>query len=421
MLIKKVARKAKVGLKVLRDDGFLASIILGLRFTEKSLTRLSKDKDRDEIIKHLIDTKVKYVDALEADYTKKRHSWDGTNKKSLRFSWIMSPPGKGSGGHLNIFRFMQYLEKAGHECRIYIYTQHAPGRISDVKALMGDSYPKLKAPMKWIDRGSEMESADGIFSTSWETAYASFSSDAKGRRFYFVQDFEPYFYAVGSLSTLAENTYRFGFYGITAGNWLATKLKRDYGMETDHFDFGSDPSLYSFKNDGLRKEIFFYARPYTERRGFEMGIMALDLFHRKHPEYVINLAGWDVSSYNIPFPYNNLQTLELSQLNDLYNKCAAGLVMSLTNMSLLPLELLGSGTIPVVNDGENNTLVSGNPYIKYSAANPSALAESLSSIVTKPDLAEYAKKASASVKSSSWDEAGQRFIKIVERETRKHV
>lgn len=417
-LLKNIARKLRVGLKVLRSEGLIGFLILFTRYVEKTLLRLKKSHQATH--KHLIDTKVKYEDALAANYTQPLKPWPGTNAKSLTFNWLMPPPGKGSGGHYNIFRFIQYLEGAGHTCRIYLYTQHKPGRLSDVKALMGDSYPKLDAEMKWIEYGDEMKDADGIFATSWETAYASFNAKTNGKRFYFVQDFEPYFYPTGSLSVLAENTYRFGFYGVTAGNWLATKLRRDYGMSTDHFDFGSDPDMYKLTNDAERKEIFFYARPYTERRAFEMGIMALDLFHRKHPNYTINLAGWDVSEYAIPFPYNNLQTLELDELSPLYNKCAAGLVMSLTNMSLLPLELLGSGTIPVVNDGENNRLVSDNPYIEYSANNPQALADGLSKVVSRKNGATYAKKASESVRAASWDSSGKKFVGIVEREVRKH-
>jgi glycosyltransferase involved in cell wall biosynthesis len=412
---KKIGHKLKVALKIFRDEGFFAFLILCTRFVEKTLMKVS-GKGSD---KHLIDVHVKYRDALKADFTNSKHTWSGTSAKKLTFNWLMSPPGKGSGGHLNVYRFIDYLEKAGHRCQIYIYTQHAPGRISDIEALMGDSYPKLKATMHWIDSGDEMPSVDGVFSTSWETAYASYNSPSKGKRFYFVQDFEPDFYPTGSISTLAENTYKFGFYGITAGNWLATKLKRDYGMQTDHFDFGSDENLYNFKNEKHRNEIFFYARPHTERRGFEMGIMALDLFHQERPNYRINLAGWDVSDYDIPFPYENLKTLELNELNDLYNRCAAGLVMSLTNMSLLPLELLGSGAIPVVNDGENNRLVSDNPYIAYSADNPRALANKLLSVVGRKDGIEYAKKASMSVKTSSWNGSGKKFVEIIERETRK--
>lgn len=415
-MVKKVVRRTKIATKVLREEGPRGFVLRSLRFAEKKLTSHSP---QGSPAKQLIDTKVKYQDALTADFTIAKHRWAGTDKKQLVLNWIMPPPGKGSGGHLNIFRFIKYLEEAGHDCKIYIYTQYGIGKIADIRLLMGDSYPKLKANMEWIEYGDEMRDADGIFATSWDSAYASFNSKATGKRFYFVQDFEPYFYPVGSLYYLAENTYRFGFYGVTAGNWLATKLKRDYSMQTDHFDFGSDKTLYSFQNEKTRKEIFFYARPYTERRGFEMGIMALQLFHEQHPDFVINLAGWDVSNYDIPFPYKNLQTLEVHELNELYNRCVAGLVLSYTNMSLLPLELLGSGTIPVVNDGENNVLVSSNPYIAYTANNPSALARRLSEIVEREDAAGYARKAADSVKTASWDESGKKFVSIVEREMRK--
>lgn len=415
MIHKNIARRVRIGYKVFRDEGPRLFLVRSLRFFEKKLS-----SNTPVVHKHGIDTKVKYRDALIADYTAPHHVWTGTDKKSLTLNWLMPPPGKGSGGHMNIYRFMQFLEEAGHTCRIYIYTQNPPGKVGDILNLMGDSYPKLKARMVWIENGNQMEPAEGIFATSWETAYASFNARVLGKRFYFVQDYEPYFYPIGTLSSLAENSYRFGFYGTTAGNWLATKLKQEFGMETDYFDFGSETATYHLDNIGERKEVFFYARPYTERRGFEMGIMALQLFHEKHPEVVINMAGWDVSDYDIPFPYNNLKTLEVEELNEVYNRCAAALVMSLTNMSLLPLELLSSGTIPVVNDGENNRLVSNNPFIAYSPNNPSSLANHLSEIIERPDATTYAQKAVASVQSTTWEASGKKFVRIVEREVRKH-
>jgi glycosyltransferase involved in cell wall biosynthesis len=413
MGFKSIARKAKVGLRVLREQGVLGLMIVALQFIQKKVSK----KHAERI--HAIYTKAKYEDIVEADLYKRPKKWPGTDRKSLRLNWLMPPPGRGSGGHLNIFRVIKYLEDAGHECRIYVTTFDKKGSVAAIRAVMGDSYPKVAAPMKWIDGPDEMEEADGILPTSWETAYPAYNFAGTAKRFYFIQDFEPFFYPVGSLYTLAENTYKFGFYGVTAGNWLSTKLRRDYGMQTDNYDFGSESSLYSYANDKPRKEILFYARPYTERRGFEMGIMALDLFHRKHPDFVINMAGYDISSYKIPFTYQNLKTLELEQLNDLYNRCAAGLVMSFTNMSLLPLELLGSGTIPVVNDGENNRLVSDNKYIAYAPADPASIANALSEIVARKDLPDYAKKASESVKATNWDEAGKKFVSIIEREIRK--
>ena len=415
MISRKIARKAKVGASVIKNEGLLSFSIKSLQIIQASSRRRTL-KGRT----HELDIRAHYQDIIAVNLKKPLQPWTGTNKKTLTFNWIMSQPGKGSGGHMNIFRFIKYLEKAGHKNRIYLYARGGKGTVDHIWASMGDSYPSINAEMQWLEEGKEMAAADGIFATSWETAYPAFVSKLVARRFYFVQDYEPYFFPVGSLYSLAENTYNFGFYGITAGGWLAQKLKKENNMKTDYFDFGSDENLYSYMNDQRRKEIFFYARPYTERRGFETGIMALDLFHQKHPDYIINLAGWDVSNYKIPFPYRNLCTLELSKLNLLYNQCAAGLVMSFTNMSLLPLELLGSGAIPVVNDGENNRLVSDNKYIAYSPGDPRALAEKLSEVVNINDLPKYAEKASKSVVSNSWDDSGSKFVKIVERETRNH-
>lgn len=414
-----MVRKFRVSLKVFKEEGILNFIALIFEFLAKYLRFVGQESSKLAHKSGAIHTNVRYQDALKADFHHLTHSWKGSNKQSLTFNWIMPPPGKGSGGHLNIFRFIHYLEASGHTCRVYIYSQKAKSKISDIKAIMGDSYHSVSAEMIWLDEADRMVEADGIFATSWETAYAAFNSKLNAQRFYFVQDFEPYFYPAGSLYTLAENTYKFGFYGVTAGGWLAQKLSKDYGMSTDYYNFGSDKNIYSWTNDQKRKEILFYARPYTERRGFEIGVMALDLFHRKHPDFIINMVGYNISSYDIPFPYKNLKILEIGELNALYNRCAAGLVLSFTNMSLLPLELLASGTIPVVNDGDNNRLVSDNQYIAYSADDPISLANTLSEIVSRPDIVKHANLASSSVKQNSWDESGSKFVSIIERETRK--
>ena len=416
-MVRRLSKKLHVGFKVLAEQGVLGFMIVCLQFVQKHTRKTSNSKHTGAIY-----TKAKYEDIVAADFHIQRKVWTGTDRKILRFNWLMPPPGKGSGGHLNIFRFMKFLEDAGHECRIYMYSQGSHGPVSAVRAIMGDSYPKLKATgsMKWLDHTDDMEAADGIFATSWETAYPVFNTKISAKRFYFVQDFEPYFYPAGSFRSFAENTYRFGFFGITAGMWLAKKLEADFGMQTEYYNFGCDKTTYFFKNRGTRNEILFYARPYTERRGFETGIMALDLFHKKHPEYTINLVGWDVSQYEIPFPYVNLKTLEVSQLNDLYNRCAAGLVLSFTNMSLLPLELLGSGAIPVVNDDDNNTQVSDNKYIAYSKNDPGSLAQTLSEVVTRNNPGRYAELAAESVGTTSWEESGKKFLSVVEKETRSH-
>jgi hypothetical protein len=364
-------------------------------------------------------TPLRYDDALAVDWSVPHPAVTSplaVGSGPFTVAWIMSPPGESSGGHQNIYRFIRYLEQAGHRVRIYLYSTASSVSVARVQEMVArsPSYPTVSASVELYLAEGVAKDVDAVVATGWETAYPAFRDASPARRFYFVQDYEPYFYPVGTDSVLAENTYRFGFTGLTAGGWLAHKLSADFGMTTSHFDFGADRAHYRLSNEGRRNEVFFYVRPGTERRGFELGVMALDLFARERPGYTINLAGWDVSRYTIPFAHNNLKSMPIDQLNEVYNRCAAGLVLSMTNMSLLPLELLAAGVIPVVNEGDNNTMVSNNPFIEYTPASPRALADRLIAVVDRADLPEHARAAAASLGDEGWDASGAQFVSAFE-------
>lgn len=401
-------RKFRSGIKIIRREGIVLFLIRLLQKIQNKQQKTSRT--RKQKINFLAD----WRDVVRADWTTHPYvpSKRAAKKGPYIINWVMSPPASG-GGHQNMLRFIQHLEEQGHTCRIYLYSTFDFPTVKEIKERLAKSHPGLKATVQWLKVGSHMQPADAVFATGWETAYPVFNDASDARKFYFVQDFEPSFYPIGSEYVLAENTYRFNFYGITAGGWLSNKLSKEYGMSCQSYEFGADTSLYRFENEGKRKEIFFYARPVTARRGFELGILALQIFHEKMPNYTITLAGWDVSDYDIPFPYKNLKTLSLSELSDIYNQSAAALVVSLTNMSLMPLELLATGTIPVVTDGPNNRQVSDNPYIEYATPSPDALAQRLIDVVSRKDLPSYAKKASRSVQGQDWDKAKEKFMQIL--------
>lgn len=403
-----IIRLLRNGTRIIQRDGIA---VFGLRIKQK-VERLWRRKSKRKIKTLFL---AKNSDILKADWSIHPYVPKHTlATPPFTINWVMSPPGNGSGGHQNIFRFIRYLEQSGHTCRVYLYSNHHFPTLREVEEVLSHSYPMTRAPIAWYK--GKMEPADAIFATGWETAYPVFNDPSASRRFYFVQDFEPFFYPLGSEYIFAENTYRFNFFGITAGGWLASKLAKEYGMRCDYYDFGVEKELYRFENAGERKEIFFYARPVTTRRGFELGIMALERFHKQHPDYRITMAGWDVSEYAIPFPYINLKSLPLRSLSRVYNRSAAALVISLTNMSLLPLELLACGIIPVITDGENNRKVSNNPFLRYAHASPDALAQTLHDIVTTKDLPALAATASESVRATNWDDAGKKFVDILTKE-----
>lgn len=360
---------------------------------------------------------VLHDDVIATDWRTPRPGRALTTDRPLRTAWIMSPPGANSGGHQNIFRFLKFLEDAGHDVRIYLYSAVRAVDLAEVRRLLSasTSYPRLNASIEWMPAAGLPADLDAVFATSWETAYASFTDAVDARRFYFVQDFEPLFSPMSTEAVLAENTYRFGFFGITAGRWLATKLERDYGMRTASFDFGSEPRDYHLIDGVTRDAVFFYARPETPRRGFELGVLALERFAERHPEVPIITAGQDLSRHRLPFAFENRGNVQVGELGALYNRCVAGLVLSLSNLSLLPLELLACGTVPVVNTGENNELVSNNPFIAYTEPLPAALADRISETIERADRDGHARRAAASVELSSWDASAGQFLAAVER------
>jgi glycosyltransferase involved in cell wall biosynthesis len=297
---------------------------------------------------------------------------------------------------------------------VYLHDRHG-WSLNQHRRTIRSWWPWLHAEIR--DAAEGIEDAHAIFATGWETAYRILTSPAKGVRFYFVQDFEPAFYAAGSQALLAEATYRFGFHGVTAGRWLAQSLERDYRMATDYFDFGCDLERYGLEDRSDRSGVCFYSRPSTPRRAFELGIAALDIFAEHHPDVPIHLYGGSVP--RVPFTAVDHGILAPSELNHLYNRCLAGLVLSATNVSLVPLEMLAAGCTPVVNDAPQNRIVLDNPEVVYAPATPFSLANALTGLVSRrPAEREAAARAArASVEGASWDDAGA----VVERVMRRVV
>jgi glycosyltransferase involved in cell wall biosynthesis len=264
-------------------------------------------------------------------------------------NWFIPQVGRGSGGHLNIFRFIRNLEHQGFDCRVII-SGGLPSLVpKEVEREIADWFFPLKAKVYiGVDKAPP---AHISIATAWHTAYDVRNFQTTQHKCYFVQDYEPWFFPAGSLATFAEETYRFGFTGITAGTWLAGMLHRDFGMTTHAVGFSYDRELYRVlpRQHSETKRVFFYARPNTARRSFELGLLVLAEVAKRHPDTIAVLAGADLSGYRIPFQHVNPGIVDLADLPALYAQCDVSLVLSFSNLSLLPLELMACG-VPVVSN-----------------------------------------------------------------------
>ncbi len=154
-----------------------------------------------------------------------------------------------------------------------------------------------------------IKDSDALIATSWPTAYAARSIGNTAQKFYFVQDIEYMFHPPGSLYELARQSYRLGFRGITLGIWIADVLRRDFEMECSAFGFSYDRDAYADTGSRLlpmgKKRVLFYARPETERRGFELGVLALSLVAQKMPDIIVVPPSISGPSFSCDFSWSS--------------------------------------------------------------------------------------------------------------------
>jgi O-antigen biosynthesis protein len=330
----------------------------------------------------------------------------------LTIGWVTVPPSAGSGGHTTLFRMVEAVEAAGHRCVLFLYDRYG-GDVRQHEQVLRQWWPRLRAEVR--DAHERIDGVDAAVASAWDTAHIlAVRGTSPMRRLYFIQDFEPFFYARGSMYSLAEDTYRFGFRNIALGEMVAQSLRDEAGVSADVTEFGCDTSVYRRRDDARRTGVVLYARPGVPRRGFWLARLALEQFHRQHPEVDIHLYGSVVP--DLPFPAQQHGKLTPVELNALYNRCVAGVAMSFTNISLVAEEMLAAGVIPVVNDSPGSRADLVNDSVAWAAPTPGGIAAALSAAVTDPERAERSRVAASSVRSFGWTKAQRDVVRIIEEE-----
>jgi hypothetical protein len=269
------------------------------------------------------------------------------------------------------------LEERGHRCTILLYNRHGIDLVRQA-AVIRRHWPALKADVLTVP--AAIDGFDGCVASSWDTAHVLASRGrASTHRFYFIQDFEPFFYPRGSLYSLAEDSYRFGFRHIALGHMVSETLREHTGVGSSTVAFGCDTDVYSLINTCQRTGVVFYARESVDRRGFLLARLALEEFHGRHPEQPIHVYGDPISGWRTPHVHHG--RLSPAGLNRLYNSCLAGLAMSFTNISLVAEEMLAAGVTPVVNDHRYPRLDLSSPAVVWAPETPGGLADALCRVV----------------------------------------
>ena len=397
-------------LKVYKNEG-----LKGLKVRLKNRIRTQKEVKLQQ-------TNInKFYEFIETSIENQKEDFNLSNTNII-INWVLPHFGAGSGGHINIVRFINYLEKKGYSNRVYLYSRLGGETSESLKQFAKDYYNLDKnSNTEFYSSTDYMDYSHFTVASSWESAYFVRNFARTKHKIYFVQDYEPDFFPKSSSYFFAENTYKFGFFGITAGKWLSDKLQKEYGMKCQDFSFSYDKELYKpfpkIEDDIVR--IGLYVRFFTPRRLFELYVLALNILYKKCQENNIKVeftfVGQDTGQFYFPFPVRDLGTKKLEELPKIYSENDIFLVPSGTNLSLLPLEVMACNTLVMSNRGENAEWLLNEENSVLSDPDPVNISEKLYDfVIDSQRRKDLSQKGYEFAIKTSWEKEGEKVYDILQ-------
>lgn len=273
---------------------------------------------------------------------------------SLRVVMVFRVIYPNRGGVTSALRILTDLEKRGCQTTAAIISDELSVRENEQNARK--CMPDFHGEVKSLEM-CESELYDVCIATGWRTVYAA--ARLSGCKFYFVQDYEPCFEALNDYSELARETYRMGFHIISLGKWNLEQIRKNVpdsdAIQMDAVDFPYDRSEYR----PVRRQYELYDRKKKIRIA-----CYLKFTGRRIPyicEYLLSHAKEDLAKDGIEAEIvyfgidarnrfqdgKNLGKLTRAELKRLYEKSDFGMVASMSNISLVPYEMLATG-LPLI-------------------------------------------------------------------------
>ncbi len=336
-----------------------------------------------------------------------------TSEAPLHVACVIPPFSRGSGGHNSILQIMSRLERRGQTVTYWIDDQFGlmdGDRAARIRRDMREWFAPIEGPVyKGFD---DWYGADVAVATGWQTAHHVMMLPACRGRAYLIHDHESEFYATSVESRFAEATYTLDMHAICASPWLEQMVRDRYGRTTSTFDFGVDHAAYFPRPVPRRRDtIALYGRDVTARRAVPLALMALaELRERGLPIRVV--AFGNPEEIHSPVDYEHMGILSPEQLAWIFSEATVGLVLSLTNYSLIPQEMMACGLPCVDLAGVSAEGVFGsNGPVSLSPSNPVALADVVERLLVDQEEAQRrSRDGLAFVRHRTWDNAAEQVM-----------
>ncbi len=349
---------------------------------------------------------------------------NGTPGKKNTILFLITRMVRFHGGQTSILRLGTKLAQMGFQVGYAVYKPQdkkemelcAKSNLADFRGLLFTD-KELSLMLE-----GRKKSADIVVASSWDTV--SFAKRLPGYKMYFVQDYEPYFYAFGELFLMAKKTYEQGLHMVSLGAWNKKMIERECRpvSPVDVIDFPYEASEYPRRQrdfDAYREKktlrIAVYLKYYGKRLPCiipELLIQAGELLEKEGIALQVSYFG-EAESFLAPGG-KNLGMLNKDELRELYYRSDFGMVASLSNISLVPYEMLSAG-LPLI-EFEDGTFADFFPEGSATLIGLSAkeLAKKLSGLLREPEqLRLQLERAHGYMDALGWEKSAAQFAKIV--------
>lgn len=328
---------------------------------------------------------------------------------------------KYSGGITSILRLGTYLTRLGYNVS-YVDFQNRPveeniyNARSNLSYVEGDFVALNSAKKGYFDV---------VIAGNWQAVY--YLNDFDGYKMYFVQDYEPYFFKLNERYLLAKLTYQLGEHIVSLGKWNIEQIQRECQVESkmDYVSFPYEPGEYS---KTINRDFYGYSAKknlkiavYTKEEGKRIPNILQAILEHATQYFADKGIILDVLYFGMKKDYSvrcgkNLGKLNKDEMLKLYNDADFGMVASMTNISLVPYEMIATG-LPVIEMKEG----SFSAFFPNDAAllidyNYKTFVRKIEEALYNPAVLErITKNAFGVLKDLSWEKTAAEFSDILKK------
>jgi len=355
-------------------------------------------------------------------------------KKKLCISFIIPFIDK-TGGVAVVLEYYRQLTAMGHDVNIFypllpygIYLGSRPTwkklpaklkrfLLNATRAERAIYHFSEKIPVKPVVKINNIfiPDADVIVATAWPTAYdVAKLSPKRGRKFYFVQDYEIW----DGFVEKVDASYRLPLGVITIAPWLTEFMKEKFGRNdvTEIHNCIRLDKFYPPANKDFNHASILLMAHNLDLKGTKDAIDALTIVKERYPKLEINMFGM-CERPEAPFDFEYHRNPPYEKLLSLYQDAAIFIFPSRKDgWGLTPIEAIAckcalvatcAGCIPIINDGRN--------LILAEIKNPQSIADGVITLLGNKALTEnIASQGLKSAQGLDWSKSARALLDLLE-------